>query len=62
MYTDTVDFSMDVVERHLYTNDCCQRLEEVHEANIERIVLDPEETLNYVISKYNLKEKLGNIN
>lgn len=62
MYTDATDFSMDAVDRHLYTNDCYKKLEEVYETKIEMTILAPEETLNYVITKYNLREMLGTIN
>ncbi len=55
MFMDSVDLSMRTVDRHSYTNDCYSKLEEVYEANIKPIVLDPSETLNYVIRKYKLE-------
>lgn len=55
MFTDSSDYFMNTMDRHLYTNDCCIKLEESHKANIERTVIDPEETLSYVIKKYNLQ-------
>lgn len=48
MLTDTFD-------RHLYTNDCYDRLEEVHETYIEREVIDPDKTLDYIIKHYNIE-------
>lgn len=61
MYTDSIDFSMDAVDRHLYTNDCYEKLQEVYKTDIKKDMIAPGETLNYVITKYNLREKLGNI-
>ncbi len=61
MSMDAMDFSMDAVKRHFYTNDCYEKLKEVHMANIEKITIDPDDTLNYVIKRYNLEEILGKI-
>lgn len=55
MFTDSSDYFMNTMDRHLYTNDCYSKPKEIHEAKIERTVIDPEETLSYVIKKYNLK-------
>ncbi|MFA9463343.1 MAG: hypothetical protein ACERKN_03515 [Velocimicrobium sp.] len=58
---DAVDFSMDAVKRHLYSNDCYEKLKEVHMTNIEKITIDANDTLSYVIQKYSLGEKLGEL-
>ncbi|MDK2808272.1 MAG: hypothetical protein PWP24_1007 [Clostridiales bacterium] len=58
---DNVDFSMDAVKRHLYNNDCYQRLDRVHMTDIEKIILNPSDTLRYVIQKYSLQEELGTL-
>lgn len=61
MSMDAMDFSMDAAKRHLYTNDCYHKLELVQMADIEKITIDPEDTLKYVIQKYNLEEIFGKI-
>lgn len=62
MSMDAMDFSMDAVKRHFYTNDCYEKLNKVHIANIEKLTINPEDTLSYIIQKYNLSEKLGKQN
>lgn len=53
MSMDAMDFSLDAIKRHLYSNDSYHKLEEVHLADIEKNTLNPEDTLNYIINKYN---------
>lgn len=60
MDMDAMDFSLDAINRHLYNNDCYKKLEEVHMANIEKITIDPEDTLKYIIEKYKLEGMLDN--
>lgn len=44
----------ETLDRHLYTNDNSTRLNEVQKEEIDGGIMDPEDTLGYVIAKYKL--------
>lgn len=58
MNMDAMDFSMDALKRHVYSNDCYEGLNKVHITTINQEIINPEDTLNYIIHKYNFAEKL----
>lgn len=42
----------ETLDRHLYTNDCSQKLPEVKEEFIESESIEPDEVVDYIIQKY----------
>lgn len=45
---------LDTVDRHFYTNNSYERLKQVKEESIDGQDMEPEQTLQYVIKKYDL--------